>query len=154
VTFPSAWVFELCSDFFSDGQTSRPEFGVSSFHEDWDRSRFSPRGCYRIRYCGAASGTFAPRKVSTHTRTVPAREREWMPVQLPPVSTPAVAVGALALGALAVGALAIGALAVGRLEIRQARLRKVEIDDLTIRRLRVIDEPGRAVDPTATPTPL
>ena len=48
----------------------------------------------------------------------------------------------------------VGALAVGRLEIRQARLRKVEIDDLTIRRLRVIDEPGRAVDPTATPTHL
>jgi hypothetical protein len=63
VTFPSAWVFELCSDFFGDGQTSRAEFGVSSFHEYWDRSRFSPRGCYRIRYCDAASGTFAPRKV-------------------------------------------------------------------------------------------
>jgi hypothetical protein len=56
---------------------------------------------------------------------------------IPPVSTPAVAVGSLALGALAVGALAIGALAVGRLDIRQARLRKVEIDDLTVRRLRV-----------------
>jgi hypothetical protein len=78
---------------------------------------------------------------STHTRAVAVREREWMPIHLPPVSTPAVAVGALALGALAVGALAIGALAVGRLDIRQARLRKVEIDDLTVGRLRVINAP-------------
>ena len=57
------------------------------------------------------------------------------PVVLPPVSAPAVASGALALGALAVGALAIG-----RLEIRQARLRKVEIDDLIVRKLRILEE--------------
>jgi hypothetical protein len=63
------------------------------------------------------------------------------PVLLPPVSTPALAAGALALGALAVGALAIGALAVGRLDIREARLRKVEIDDLIVRRFRVVDGP-------------
>ena len=72
------------------------------------------------------------------------RRRRWAdlePVVLPPVSTPALAVGALALGALAVGALAIGALAIGRLEIRQARLRKVEIDDLIVRRFRVVDGP-------------
>jgi hypothetical protein len=64
------------------------------------------------------------------------------PVELPPVSTPALAVGALAVGALAVGALAIGALAIGRLEMREARLRKVEIDDLIVRRFRVVDGPA------------
>ncbi len=63
------------------------------------------------------------------------------PLQLPPVSLPAVAAGAAAIGALAVGALAIGALAIGRLEIRKARLREVEIDDLTVRRFRVVEEP-------------
>jgi hypothetical protein len=45
-----------------------------------------------------------------------------------------------AVSALAVGALAIGALAVGRLQIRKARLGKVEIDDLTVRRFRVVEE--------------
>jgi hypothetical protein len=73
-------------------------------------------------------------------------------VVLPPLGVPAVASGATALGTLAVGslavaglaigALAIGALAVGRLEIRNARLRKVEIDDLTVRRLRVVEQSG------------
>ncbi len=69
-------------------------------------------------------------------------------IELPPVSTPALAVGALALGALAIGALAIGALAIGRLDIRQARLRKVEIDELTVRRFRVVEtpEPGHEPD--------
>jgi len=60
------------------------------------------------------------------------------------VSAPSVAMGALALGALAVGALAIGALAIGRLRIFRAdadrlHLGTVEIDDLTVKRLRVID---------------
>lgn len=65
-------------------------------------------------------------------------------LELPPVRTSAVAMGALALGALAVGALAIGALAIGRLTILRARAEKlqlgtVEIDDLTVKRLRVIE---------------
>jgi|GEM_PF-7093555 len=52
--------------------------------------------------------------------------------------------GALAVGALAIGALAIGALAIGRLSIRRAdaqklRLGEVDIDTLTVRRLRVIE---------------
>ena len=60
------------------------------------------------------------------------------------MSAPSVAMGALALGALAVGALAIGALAIGRLRILRAdadrlHLGTVEIDDLTVKRLRVID---------------
>jgi hypothetical protein len=65
-------------------------------------------------------------------------------LELPPASVPSVAIGALALGALAVGALAIGALAIGRLRILRAdadkvHLGTVEIDDLTVRRLRVIE---------------
>ena len=73
------------------------------------------------------------------------------PIELPPVSDARRCCsrgGSLALGALAVGALAIGALAIGRLEIRQARLRKVEIDELTVRRFRVVEtpEPGHEPD--------
>ncbi|HZP09747.1 hypothetical protein [Methyloceanibacter sp.] len=65
-------------------------------------------------------------------------------LELPPAATPSVAIGALALGALAVGALAIGALAIGRLRILRAEadklhLRTVEIDDLTVKRLRVVE---------------
>jgi hypothetical protein len=65
-------------------------------------------------------------------------------LELPPVSTPSLAVGALALGALAIGALAIGAFAIGRLRILQAsadrlHLGMVEIDDLTVKRLHVIE---------------
>lgn len=47
------------------------------------------------------------------------------------------AAGALAIGALAVGALAIGAFAVGRLSIGRARVRCLEIDELTVHKLRV-----------------
>lgn len=51
----------------------------------------------------------------------------------------AAAVGALALGAFAIGALAIGAFAVGRLSVRKARFQSLEIDELTVRRLRMPD---------------
>jgi hypothetical protein len=81
---------------------------------------------------------------------MPARARQWRSgtqaaldlelIALPPVSVPAVAVGAFALVALAIGALAIGPLAIGRLEIGKARLREVEIDSLTVRHLKVIEE--------------
>lgn len=71
------------------------------------------------------------------------------PIRLPPVAAPAAAVGALAIGALAVGALAIGALAVGRLAVRKARLQEVEIDSLTVRRFRVIEEADATQDQKA-----
>ncbi|MGA8157227.1 MAG: hypothetical protein WB822_13680 [Rhodoplanes sp.] len=45
----------------------------------------------------------------------------------------------MALGAFAIGALAIGAFAIGRLSVRKARFRSLEIDDLTVRRLRILD---------------
>lgn len=48
-------------------------------------------------------------------------------------------VGALAIGALALGAVAIGALAIGRLNVRQARFGKLVVDDLTVRRFRVLE---------------
>jgi hypothetical protein len=56
------------------------------------------------------------------------------------LTVPAIAVGALAFGAIAIGALAIARLAIGELTVKKARFRSVEIDDLTVRRLRVIDD--------------
>ncbi|MGC2134249.1 MAG: hypothetical protein WA661_13425 [Xanthobacteraceae bacterium] len=40
------------------------------------------------------------------------------------------------------GALAIGRLAVGRLSIKKARFGTLEVDELTVRRLRVIEQEG------------
>lgn len=50
------------------------------------------------------------------------------------------AIGTLAVGAIAIGALAIGALAIGYLTIGRARVRRLEIDELVVRKLRIIDE--------------
>ena len=49
------------------------------------------------------------------------------------------ALGSVALGALALGALALGAVAIGRLSVGRARIRRLEIDDLVVRRLRVLE---------------
>jgi hypothetical protein len=51
----------------------------------------------------------------------------------------AVALGAAAFGAMAVGALAIGRAAIGRLAIKKARFGTLEVDELVVRRLRVIE---------------
>jgi len=51
----------------------------------------------------------------------------------------AASVGALAMGALAFGALAIGALAIGRLVVGKARFRDLEIDRLTVRKLKILE---------------
>ena len=82
--------------------------------------------------------------------TASRRELRRRELELPPVRVSSVATGALAIGALAIGALAIGALAIARLSIIRASAEKVhlgtvEIDDLTVRRLRVIEN----VPPTA-----
>jgi hypothetical protein len=53
--------------------------------------------------------------------------------------TVAVGMGAAALGACAVGAIAVGSLAIGGLLVRKARFRSVEIDDLTVHRLRILE---------------
>jgi hypothetical protein len=54
----------------------------------------------------------------------------------------ALALGAAAVGAVAIGALAIGRLAIGRLAIKRARFGAVEVDDLVVRKLRVIERRG------------
>src|SRR5580700_7146018 len=51
--------------------------------------------------------------------------------------------GTAAFGAVAIGALAIGRLAVGRMVIKKARFGALEVDELTVRKLRVLEhEPG------------
>jgi hypothetical protein len=57
----------------------------------------------------------------------------------PAARTIGLALSVAALGALAVGAIAIGRLAIGGLVVRRARFRSVEIDDLTVRRLHVLE---------------
>jgi hypothetical protein len=54
----------------------------------------------------------------------------------------AIALGAAAFGAIAIGAVAIGRLAVGRLVIKRARFGALEVDELTVRRLRVLEHEG------------
>ncbi len=51
----------------------------------------------------------------------------------------AASVGALAMGALAFGAMAIGVLAIGRLAVGRARFRDLEIDRLTVRKLKILE---------------
>jgi hypothetical protein len=53
--------------------------------------------------------------------------------------SPTVQLLALALGAAALGAVAIGALAIGRLAIKKARFGALEVDELTVRRLRILE---------------
>ncbi len=64
----------------------------------------------------------------------------------PASSLLALALGAAALGAVAIGAVAIGRLAVGRLVIKKARFGALEVDELTVRRLRVIERENQKGD--------
>ena len=68
-----------------------------------------------------------------------ANEVSGRPRAAPASSLLALALGAAALGAVAIGAVAIGRLAVGRLVIRKARFGTLEVDELTVRRLRVLE---------------
>ena len=61
---------------------------------------------------------------------------------VPAASLLALALGAAAFGAVAIGALAIGRLAVGRLTIKKARFGALEVDELTARKLRVVEREG------------
>ena len=61
---------------------------------------------------------------------------------IPAASLLALALGAAAFGAVAIGALAIGRLVVGRLLIKKARLGALEVDELTARKLRVVEHEG------------
>lgn len=68
------------------------------------------------------------------------RRRTSLPVlRTGAVVSGAVALGAFAVGALAVGAFAIGSLAIGRMAVGKARIRHLEIDELTVRRLKLIE---------------
>jgi hypothetical protein len=57
-----------------------------------------------------------------------------------PVSLAALAAGAVAFGALAIGAVAIARLAVGRVTIKKARIDALDGGELTVRRLRVVEQ--------------
>lgn len=50
-----------------------------------------------------------------------------------------VALGATALGAVAIGALAIGRLVIGRLAVKRTHFGAIEVDELIVRRLRVVE---------------
>jgi hypothetical protein len=58
------------------------------------------------------------------------------------VALGAAAVGAMAIGALAIGRMAINRLAINRLTVRKAQFGTLEVDELTVRRLRVIEPQG------------
>jgi hypothetical protein len=68
-----------------------------------------------------------------------AREVIGRPKAISATSVLALALGAAAVGALAIGALAIGRLAIGRLVIKKARFGALEVDELTVRRLHVVE---------------
>ena len=57
------------------------------------------------------------------------------------------ALGTAAIGAVAVGALALGALSIGRLFIGRARIRHRVIDELGVRRIRIVEEPDSPMAP-------
>ena len=54
----------------------------------------------------------------------------------------ALALGATAIGAVAIGALAIGRVALGRRVVKKARFATLEVDELVVRKLRVVDRAG------------
>jgi hypothetical protein len=61
----------------------------------------------------------------------------------------ALAAGAAAFGAIAIGAVAIGRLLVGHLVVKKARFGVLEVDELTVRKLRVVETSG--TDPVVPP---
>ena len=91
------------------------------------------------------------------SRRVPVAARKRSPVVLPPVKVPASATGASAVGRSLRGRSHLehsplgrsrSAQCIGRLDIRKARLREVEIDSLTVRKLKVTEE--LAMEPDST----
>ncbi len=63
----------------------------------------------------------------------------------PATSLLALALGAAAFGAVAIGALAVGRSVVGRLVIKKARFGTLEVDELTVRKLRIVELDGSIV---------
>jgi hypothetical protein len=72
------------------------------------------------------------------TRTFMARDMTRLNAG-PARSLLALAAGAVAAGALALGAVAIGQMVIGRLAIGKARFKSLEVDELTVRKLRVME---------------
>ncbi|MGA8692283.1 MAG: hypothetical protein WB689_00285 [Xanthobacteraceae bacterium] len=58
----------------------------------------------------------------------------------PIASALAFALGAAAIGAIAIGALAIGRLAIDRVVVKRARFGKLEVEELTVRKLHVVED--------------
>jgi hypothetical protein len=88
-----------------------------------------------------------PHKIASDTEIEMARDVTQRSHPSPGASLVAVALGAAAIGAVAIGALAIGRLAISRLTISRLMVRKaqfgsLEVDELTVRRLRVIEPQG------------
>src|SRR6516165_4629443 len=87
---------------------------------------------------GAAPVDARMPSITVVTRTSMARDVT-RPNAGPTRSLLALAAGAVAAGALAVGAVAIGQMVIGRLAIGKARFKSLEVDELTVRKLRVIE---------------
>ena len=68
------------------------------------------------------------------------------------VSILATAAGALALGAAAIGAVAIGRMVIGEIVAKKVRLRSLEVDELTVKRLRVLED-GRDEEASSSAAP-
>ena len=69
-----------------------------------------------------------PREVARQSKVIPA------------TNLLALALGAAAFAVVAIGAMAIGRLAVGGLVIKRARFNALDVDELTVRKLRVLEE--------------
>ena len=85
-----------------------------------------------------------------HAPMTPERSR---PHAVPALAIGAQALGALALGTVALGAIAVAALAISRLAIGKARVRHLHIDELVVRRVRVVEQlslPDQAPAESAT----
>jgi hypothetical protein len=82
-------------------------------------------------------------EASTPRNSQMARELRDRSQALPATSLPALAAGAVAVGAIAIGAVAIGRLALGRLTIKKAHFGALEVDELTVRKLRVVESDQR-----------
>ena len=96
--------------------------------------------------CCREPGATSPcrrKKTSCLTETHRCREiSSAEPKPFPPSSMIAPAIGAAAFGAIAVGALAIGRLALGRMTVKKARFQALEVDELTVGKLRVREYDG------------
>ena len=74
------------------------------------------------------------------------------PRQVPALAIGAQALGAFAIGTVALGAIAVSALAIARLAVGKARIRHLHIDELVVRRVRVVEQLSLPVDAGSTST--